>query len=259
MSNVNFNGNNQSSSSGGGDATAANQVLEISELQNLLLELQSFANQNNVDLTAVISNLNGSISSTNVLVKEASFQKLIQDSVAAGFTNLYDLLVALTNINTGKSTAANQTTTNTFLNLINNGINSLITSTDNNVFGALKGIEGANQLYVRANTNSTITIRCDFQTVNNLAQKKYLNLQIEANAGATGTINVEVRNSSTAPYIVVPLIDKQATFAAAFLNPPFNVAGAKMYQLDVSGYYDVRFTFSIPSASYFINYSTSVN
>ncbi|MEY5040720.1 MAG: hypothetical protein RLZZ414_248 [Bacteroidota bacterium] len=241
--NVNFNGNNQSTGGGGGgDATAANQVLEIAEIQNLLLELQSFANQNNVDLTAVISNLNGSITSTNALAKEASFQKLIQVNSAAGFTNLYDLLVALTVLNTGKSTASNQTTINSSITAVNNTINT-----------NLVVLQGLGSQQNRVDTSVSRVILCNYLLNNRLQQTK-LTIQIESNVGATGTLNIEIRSSSTAPYIVIPLIDLQATFAAAYVNPPYNVAGSKIYQLDVTCAYDVRITPSVPSALYYFNY-----
>lgn len=243
-SGVTFNGNNQGSGGGGGgDATAANQVLEIAQLQSLLLELQSFANQNNVDLTAVISQLNGSISSTNVLAKEASFQKLIQVNGAAGFTNLYDLLVALTNINTGKATAANQVSTNGYLSAF--GVNM------NTMTQCLQMLSGSGGLASqRSNTNTVNTIIVNYSGGVRM-QQSTLTIQIEPNAGATGTLNIEVQVNSLSPYITIPLIDLQATFIGSYVNPPYNVAGSKIYQLAINGVYSVRITPSVLNTSYF--------
>jgi hypothetical protein len=231
---------------GGGDASASNQLTQITSA-NATNSLLGVSNSN---LTAIALDVDQTVAEL-VLIKN---QEILSNS---------KLDTIITNTGTpvaGGATSANQTLEITALN-------NLIAN--NSVLGAINLFNLNTQLLaIVAGVNNTATQTTFLngsqdQFINNTTaavlqqpfkgsgvRNKYLTIQISPNVGAVSTLNIEFRASSLAGWLTLPMTDRQATFLGALINPPYNVAGAKMYTIDLTGLYEVRITPSVLSASY---------
>jgi len=153
------------SSSGGGDATAANQVLEITELiavNNKLLAQATAANQVTeiAELTAINNKLLAQATAANQVTEIAELtainNKLLAQATAANQTIEIAELTAINNKLLAQATAANQIIINTSLNniLLENTFrfNNGLTSTSFTA-GTLVLLNTGIQTFINANPN----------------------------------------------------------------------------------------------------------
>jgi hypothetical protein len=231
---------------GGGSATAENQLEQIAletaisdNTSSINDEISAFRSENNENLQNYLG-------------------KLINAGSVGGNTVLYDLLVKLNTIAVNTTSEANSLTDLT-KNVSVSGKVIL-----NDLYARMLDIYNAN-ISIRDSTRAQVGY-LNFSGINNTnsiytvgfnyndwgVRFKYMTIQIQENAGATGTLNIEVKQRYS-NYMVVPLIDKQATTIGAYVYPPYNVAGGtgmKMYTLDLTGLWECRITPSVLSTSY---------